>query len=301
MDRRKFLCAALASSLGGQESPDFVLSPTYAESADLDAFTADASQEISIRLGRFPRRGSATLWMTVCLGDKVYSAALEDLKLGSFQGRTPVEAEKVSFTVAGDGEARLLRTSNSALHASARVSAGAHESAEPPPGSGPIHIRIEADFESGHRPVQVRPGRMEVMGHASAAIHVAGRTTKLRGLGKWHEQVGDRPRFAPAFTYLNIIGDRIGLLAGSRRTGAYGYAWMGEQIAMVKSAAFDPIGPRRKFRVELEGGKVIEGEAITHRIVSVPIEGRQRPGATVLVSSSLGRMTGHLNDWDPKD
>ncbi|MBZ5608977.1 MAG: hypothetical protein LAP38_12010 [Acidobacteriia bacterium] len=298
LNRRQVLSAAVASLLRGQEPG---LPPAYAESAALDAFTPDATDEIAIRLGRFPRRGDATLWVTVCLGDKVYSAALENLKLGSFKGRTPVETEKATFAVLGDGEAHMTRTRNAGLLGSARVTAGAHESAEPPPGAGPVRIRIDANFESGHHPVQARPGRMEVMGHAEAVIHVAGRVSRIRGHGKWHEQVGDRPRFAPAFTYLNVIGDRTGLLAVWRKAGAYGYAWIEDKIVAVKTAQFDPIAARRKFRVELENGTVIDGETVTHRVVSVPIEGRQRPGATVLVTSSIGPMTGHLNDWDPKD
>jgi hypothetical protein len=180
-----------------------------------------------------------------------------------------------------------------------RVSAGAHETAEPPTSVGPNRLSIEGQFDSSHRPVQVRPGRLEVMGYGSTVVRIDGRTRRIRGYGKWHEQVGDRPRFAPAFTYFNVIGERIGLLAGWRKAGAYGYAWFDNKTVAVKAARFDPIAERRKFHVELEDGNVIDGEAVTKRVIQVPIEGQRRPGATVLVVSSLGRMTGHLNDWNP--
>ncbi len=301
MNRRHFVCAAVAPLLRGQSASLADLPAAYAESAALDVFTRDAGDEIAIRLGRFPRRGSATLWVTVCFGGTVYSAAFENLNLGSFRGRTRVETEKVSFSVLGDAEAHMTRTSNAGLRGSVRVAAGAHETAEPPVGAGPVRLSIDADFESSHQPVQARPGRMEVMGHATAVVHVAGRTRRIRGYGKWHEQVGNRPRFAPAFTYFNVIGERAGLLAVWRKAGAYGYAWLDGKTIPVKTAHFDPIGERRKFRVELENGKMIEGEAVTKRVISVPIEGQRRPGATVLVSSSIGPMTGHLNDWNPVD
>jgi hypothetical protein len=299
LDRRQLLSAAVASVLPAEAIA--ALSPTYAESAALDVFTPDATDEVAIRLGRFPGRGNATLWVTVCFGDQVYSAALDNLNLGAFRDRTPVETEKVNFGVFGAAEARMARTSNASLRGSVRVTAGAHETAEPPPGAGPVHVAIEATFESSHRPVHVRPGRMEVMGHANATVHIAGRTRRVRGYGKWHEQVGDRPRFAPAFTYFNVIGNRAGLLAVWRKAGAYGYAWTGDKIVAVKVAQFDPAAARRKFRVELEDGRTIEGEAVTERVISEPIEGSRRPGATVRVTSSLGPMTGHLNDWNPKD
>ena len=300
MNRREVIAAAAACVLRAQRPASENISPVYAESAALDAFTSDAADEVAVRIGRFPWRGSATLWVTVCFGEAVYSAALEDLKLGSFQGRTPVEKEEVTFNVLGNGQARMTRARNERLVGSAYVSVGTHATTEPPPGRGPVRVVLEAHFESSHRPVQVRAGRMEVMGHADVMIHVAGRTRRVRGYGKWHEQVGDRPSFAPAFTYFNVIGQGIGLLAGWRKAGAYGYAWYEGKTVPVKVAEFGPTGDRRKFHVELENGRVIDGEAVTKRVIAVPIEGQRRPGATVLVTSSLGAMTGHLNDWDPR-
>lgn len=286
---------------GGQAD----LSPTYAESVQLAGMTVDGSQEISFRVARFPRRGDATLWATACFGDKVYNAAMENLGLGDFKGRTRVEDQKVRFDVAGTGQAQLTRQimqaqmPNGLLKGSAKVTFGAHQTADPPPGRGPQPLVIEARFESSHPPVKVRPGRSEVMGRIWATVRTPSGVHKFQGFGKWHEQVGDRPRFASAFTYLGVMGERIGLLAVWLKAGAFGYARLGDQIVPVKTVEFDPIAERRKFRVGLENGRVIEGEAVTRRTISTPIEGRRRPSTTVIVKSDIGSMVGNLNDWEP--
>ncbi len=277
------------------------LPPAYAESAALVGLTRDGKHGISVRVGRFPPRGEATLWAMVCLDDTIYSAALGDLGLGDFKGRTRVEEPAARFEITGAAQALLTRTNENSLKGMARVSCNAHLSADPPEGSGDYPLIVEASFESGHRPVYVRPGRLEVMGQVKATLRTPSGVHRIEGPGKWHEQVGDRPRFAPAFTYLSVMGERRGLLATKRPNGAYGYAWLGNHVVPVKTVDIDPIAKRRKFRAALENGQVIEGEAVTERTTSVPIEGQRRPGATVLVTSNIGSMVGHLNDWQPKE
>ncbi len=282
---------------GGQAE----LSPIYAESVQLAGLTVDGAQEISFRVARFPRRGEATLWATACIGDQVYNAAIENLALGEYKGRTPVEDQKVRFDVAGTDQAQLTRQTmrTGLLKGSAKVVFGAHKTADPPPGRGPHPLVIEARFESSHQPVKVRPGRSEVMGRIWVTVRTPAGVHKFQGFGKWHEQVGERPRFASAFTYLGVMGERSGLLAVWLKAGAFGYARLGDQIIAVKTVEFDPLGARRKFRVGLENGRVIEGEAVTRRTISTPIEGRRRPSTTVIVASDIGPLVGNLNDWEP--
>ena len=50
-----------------------------------------------------------------------------------------------------------------------------------------------------------------------------------------------------------------------------------------------------------DSGQVIEGEAAVRRQNSVPIEGQRRPGSTVVLTTNVGKMAGHLNDWQPRD
>ena len=287
----------------GSEATQADLSLIYAESVQLAGMTSDGAQEISMRVARFPRRGDTTLWATACLGDRVYNAAIENLGLGDFKGRTRVEDRTARFEVAGTDQALLMREmtpkADGLLKGSAKVSIGAHQTADPPPGRGSHPLVIEASFESSHQPVKVRPGRSEVMGRISATVRTPSGVHKFRGFGKWHEQVGDRPRFASAFTYLGVMGDRIGLLAVWLKAGAFGYARLGDQVIAVKTVEIDPIAARRRFRIGLDNGRVIEGEAVTQRTISTPIEGHRRPSTTVIVKSDIGPMVGNLNDWDP--
>lgn len=276
------------------------ISPVYAESCAVVGLSSDGSQGVSLRVARFPAKGEGTLWATACFGEQVWCAAVASVSLGAFRGRTRVEDPKARFEVVGKDNGWMKRTQSDSLKGSSRVTVGAHPSAEPPPGSGPVPLVVEARFESGHRPVNARPGRVEVMGRVWATVRTPMGVRRFNGVGKWHEQVGDRPRFAPAFTYLSVMGERRGLLATKVPNGAYGYAWTGNQIVMVKAMEIDPIAKQRQFRVTLENGRVIAGEAVTQRIISVPIEGQRRPGATVLVDSDLGAMVGHLNDWQPE-
>lgn len=311
MKRRKFmmgaagigcgvLVAPMASRLCAQRTGEKEISPVYAESAAIFGVSADGTEEFSMRVGRFPARDAATLWATVSLGGRVHSVSLTNLQLGDFKGVTPVEDDHAEFEIGGEAKASLERTrSESGMFGSARAEVRAHGSAHPPPGIGSEPLLIDARFEAWHRPVMVRPGRMEVMGEVDGLIRTPRGEQQLRILGGWHEQVGDRPRFAPAFTYFKVFGDRMGLLALRRASGAWGFALAGGEVTGVKEFTIDPIGPSRKFQVTLENGKRIAGEAVRLRETSVPIEGRRRPGTTVRVSSDMGPMIGRLNDWDP--
>jgi uncharacterized membrane protein len=278
------------------------LSPNYAESVQLAGLMRDGAREISLRVARFPGRGAATLWATACLGDKVYNAAMEDLTLGEFTGRTRVEERTVTFAITGADEARLTRELTAAgwLKGTVKVRCAAHATPDPPPGRGSQPLVIEARFESNHAPVNVRPGRTEVMGRVWATVRMPAGMHEFQGFGKWHEQVGERPRFAAAFTYLGVMGERNGLLAVAYQGGAFGYARLGEQIVAVRAAEFDAPSARRRWRVTLANGRVIAGEAVTLRTISTPIEGRRRPSTTVHVTSDIGALVGNLNDWEPE-
>lgn len=285
--------------LHGSRAQD-AISPVYAESCMVVGLSADGAQEISLRLARFPAKNEGALWVTVCDDKDVWCVVVEGVPLGALRERTMVENSTVRFELTGKDRGWMTRTRRDSLQGASEASVGAHFSMMPPSGRGPIPLIVEARFESRHRPVNARPGRTEVMGRTQAIVRTPGRTLKFEGAGKWHEQVGDRPRFAPAFTYLSAMNERSGLLATKIPNGAFGYAWMDKEIVMVKAMEIDPISPKRSFRVTLEDGRVIASEAITRRVIALPIEGQRRPGATVTVKSDLGALVGHLNDWQPE-
>ena len=123
---------------------------------------------------------------------------------------------------------------------------------------------------------------------------------ELAPLLERHEQTGERPSFAPAFTYLFLQGDGSGLMATRHARGAWGYLFSDGQTTPVTGLELEPYGqPVRRFAASLEDGRTVTGTARIVREVSVPIEGARRPGAAVLAESDIGPLVGVLNDWQP--
>ena len=84
-------------------------------------------------------------------------------------------------------------------------------------------------------------------------------------------------------------------------SGAWGYVFRDGEVTTVEAMDIAPYGLReRRFTLRLMDGRSVSGTATVVREVSVPIEGKRRPGATVMVESELGLMVGVLNDWNPE-
>jgi hypothetical protein len=284
------------------------VSPTYAESSALVAMTDDGATEIGLRIARFPGNGKGTLWLSAFVGDERYGVALEDVDLAGVGGATPVDQAQVRFAVGGSATASIecRERDTAAMVCTARAEAMTHEDFNPPLGVGTRPLKIEAVFHARHAGDRTRSGRMEVFGTVEATITTPRGVHRIASRGKYHEQTGERPRFAGAFTYFAVQGEggsllaRLGGSAGGGTASVAGFALLGGAVVPVKTFTIDPLGaPERAFRVELADGRTIEGKTSIVRETSVPIEGERRPSATVLVSTNLGRMTGHLNDWRP--
>ena len=96
-------------------------------------------------------------------------------------------------------------------------------------------------------------------------------------------------------------GEGGSLLARDGGGSTWGFALLDGETVGVETFTIDPLGtPERSFHVELADGRSIDGKTAIVRETSVPIEGERRPSATVRVSTNLGEMIGHLNDWQPK-
>jgi S-formylglutathione hydrolase len=279
-----------------------VVSPTYAESSALVAMSDDGSTEIGLRIARFPGRREGTLWLSAFAGDERYGVALDDVDLGGFSGATPVERDQARFAVGGPASASIeCRQRHTAeMICTARAEAMTHEDLHPPLGAGSHRLRVEAVFRARHAGDLARAGRMEVFGTVEATIETPRGAHSFTSRGKYHEQTGDRPRFAGPFTYFAVQGERGSLLARGGGGTTFGFALLDGETVKVDTFTIDPLGtPQRAFRVELEDGRTLEGRTEVVRETSVPIEGQRRPSATVEVSTNLGPMIGHLNDWQP--
>ena len=259
MDRREFAIATAA--VGGRllidpfapfaalraaatQNAD-ALSPAYAESVEISGLSEDGASEFEVRLARFPPRSSGTLWATLCLADQVYNVALDDVRL-AIPGRTRVQEADARFEVSDalGTSARLERHREGPLIGSARVAVSAHRSVDPPLGAGSEAVMIDARFESAHAPVQVLPARLEVMGRVSATVRTPSGLFTIAGPGKWHEQTGNRPRFATPFTYLAARSRDHGLLAVERQPAPFGFAWMGDETIKIKAVKIAPPADR---------------------------------------------------------
>jgi hypothetical protein len=293
---------ASAATAAVADTADAAISPTYAESSALVAMTDGGETELGLRIARFPGRGQGTLWLSAFVGDERYGVAQEDVELGDTTGPTPVELGEARFAVSGPASASIeCRDRHTAeMVCTAHAEAMTHEDLHPPLGAGSVPLRIDATFRARHAGDRARPGRVEVFGTVEATITTPHGVHRLESRGKYHEQTGERPRFAGPFTYFAIQGEGGSLLA---RTGAgtvFGFALLDGTTVDVSTFTIDSLGtPERSFRVELADGRTIEGKTRIVRETSVPIEGERRPSATVLVSTNLGEMIGHLNDWQP--
>lgn len=317
--RRLFLAGAAglaAASLPGcAASPDVASAPPsapppdrtgehYSESVALVLFAEDGSREVSLRLARMPGRRTSTIWASVDDGPATLALAdRADLAPGALA--TPVETARAVFSVEDRWTARFDRRLRAGRDLRGRVAftGRMHGRSEPPEGEGDLAVRIEADFEALHAPSPVRPGRLEVFGRGSARLHLPDRRLQASGFAKWHEQTGERVRFAPAFTYVSIIGPSGALLAVASERAHYGFALEGGRTVPVTRLDISELGDDaaapRTFTARLADGRSIEGATRTLRTGSVPIEGQRRPGATVVAETGLGRMVGHINDWRP--
>ncbi|MCA9311533.1 MAG: hypothetical protein KDA21_10035, partial [Phycisphaerales bacterium] len=275
--------------------------PNYAESVAMTGHSMDANTTFDVRIARFPASGYGTLWMYVYIDGRQFALVDESAELTDTEA-TDVSGSDSEFEVTGvssatlSAEGRDTPTMHGRLQARGRLHAVAH----PVPGEGEVPVAINAVFDADHVPIPVRPGRIEVMGRVKGSILVDGTAHQIDIPGKWHEQVGVRPQFAPAFTYLFVQGAGSGIMATRFAEGAWGYVYNEGTVRSIIAMDIAPYGAtERAFTATLEDGSRLSGSARVVREVSVPIEGKRRPGATVLVESDMGPLVGVLNDWNP--
>lgn len=303
-NRRGLLSATLglwAVPTRAQLAATMSIDPDYAESVAIDALSRDLSRSFGIRLARFPPKGTGTLWVSAYIDGDYYAVADSGLALAN-PDPTPIEATACDFRVSGTSDATFASTGRgtAAMMGSVQARSRLHAAEHPQPGIGITPVTVRAQFRVAHEPVQVRPGRMEVMGFVTGELVIDDVVHVFDEPGKWHEQVGPRPRFAPAFTYLFVQGDGVGIMVSRHQRGAWGYVFADGKTIRVTALDIDPYGTTtRDFTATLADGRRIHGRATVQRETSVPIEGKRRPGATVIVESDVGRMIGVLNDWNP--
>ena len=265
----------------------------------------DASTEISLRLARFPEQNLGTVWLHVATEAGAWSLADESFELASSRA-TPVAEDTVSFdawngaqSIRFDAVQRNSGKMQGRVTGKFLVSATRHP--ESIPGDIPVTVDLRFDARSeGYK----NQGRWEMTGQVSGFVTVDDNSYFMAADGKWHEQTGPRAGFAPAFRYFNVQNSDAAILAIQYAERFRGYAMLGDGIHDLTAVAIDPPGSypgaERKFSLTLDNGQNVSGTARIVQEWSVPIEGQRRPGASVVVDSNLGRLTGSLNDWEPR-
>lgn len=273
----------------------------YAESVMIGYISDDGTREISVRLARHPGDGRGEVWMSVAVPGSAWSVADDGFALSN-PTATPVGADSVTFKVERKDQEvsfRSVHRQGSEMQGEVRGRLRLLETRDPARGPGQIPVNVDLRFKAGTAGFRVR-GRWELTGEVQGDVTIDGHRYHFAGRGKWHEQTGPRAKFAPAFTYLNLENRSASLLAIGFKNRVTGYVLAKGKVHGVRSFTVDPQGAAsRHFKLVLSDKQVIEGTAKIVQRWSVPIEGRRRPGTSVIAETTIGRMTGSLNDWNP--
>ena len=162
--------------------------------------TDDGDTEIGLRIARFPGRGEGTLWLSAFVGDERYGVAQEDVELGDVTGAdTLVEREEARFAITGPAQASIeCRGRHTAeMVCTAHAEARTHEELHPPLGAGTLPLRCRRGV-SGAPPQgdRARPAGRRCSARWKRTIEMPHGVHRFASRGKYHEQTGERPRFA---------------------------------------------------------------------------------------------------------
>jgi hypothetical protein len=274
----------------------------YAESVMVFSLSEDGSEEISLRLARFPGQGTATIWLHVATPAGAWSLADETFELAG-GGATPVRADTAVFAARqGDQQVTFESFDRNDAQMGGRIrgTLRANATRHPELGSGDTAVALDLTFLGDSPGFRSQTNRWELTGRITGTIQVEGESVAINHPGKWHEQTGPREGFAPAFTYFNVQGRGIAMLVVAFAERVTGYALLDGNMHGISTFKIDGRAlERRHFRAVLTNDQIIEGTAEVVQAWSVPIEGRRRPGTSILVESNVGSLLGTLNDWDP--
>lgn len=274
--------------------------PVWSESVALTYLSDDGGFGFDVRLCRYPDVDSVWVWLAVHRGEQTWS--YDDNYLPGTRGRQELESGAVHYaTGEGAPTVRFERVGSFRSLRSATLVADvlAHRGGEVPQGEGDVSVHIAAELRPLHDVQRAAGGRNEVFGELSAEVRVGSEETEVSGIGKWHEQHQEAPRWTVPFTYLAVAGGEASLLAVRSPARTYGFLRRGGQVRRVTGFEIDGPAADRAFHVELEDGRAASGSAHRLRSWSVPIYTDRRPATHVEVSLDGDRLLGSLNDYVP--
>ena len=274
--------------------------PTWSESAMVLYFDAEARNGLSLRISRYPERGATWVWLHLLADGVLYTFTDSQVSCTSEK----ITADQASAVYPSPG----LKASISRLGTSAELKAmsfsaelRAHKGTSGTDGPGANAVSVEGVFHPGPLLAGSPKGRFEHTGQVEATIKAAGKTIRVGGVGKAHEQTQTAPRFTAPFTYAMLWSadsGMIGLLSPER---GYGDLDLGGRDTPMDRFHIEPWSPKRRFAALLKDGRKVEGSAETVVSYRVPIFGRQWSGNVVRAEVAGHPMIGMINDWKPKE
>ena len=274
--------------------------PTWSESAMVLYFDEALRNGYSLRISRYPEKNATWVWLHVLLDGELYT--FTDRAVPCSTAHTT--AEQTSATYACPG----LKVSISRLGPSAQMRAlsfsadlKAHRNSSGADGPGASAVSLEGVFHPGPLRAGSPAGRFERTGIMEATLRAGGKTVRLEGVGKAHEQTQTNPRFTTPFTYAMLWSPTAGLIGLMSKPRTYGDVQADGRDADIASFRIEAWAPTRRFVAVLKDGSRIEGSAETVRRYEVPIFGRRWLGRIVRAEAGGHRMVGMINDWKPDE
>jgi hypothetical protein len=274
--------------------------PTWSESAMVLYFDEALRNGYSLRISRYPEKNATWVWLHVLVDGELYT--FTDRAVPCSTERTTAEQPSASYACPG------LKVSISRLGPSAQLRAlsfsadlKAHHNSSGTDGSGAAPVSLEGVFHPGPLRAGSPAGRFERTGIIEATLKAGGKTVRLEGVGKAHEQTQTNPRFTTPFTYAMLWSPTAGLIGMMSKPRTYGDFQADGRDADIARFGIEAWAPTRHFVATLKDGSQVVGSAETVQHYEVPIYGRRWYGRIVRAEVGSHRMVGMINDWKPDE
>ncbi len=300
LTRRTALLSSLAASAcattGGGEPLDarFGNIETQSDSVHSGVSSDDGLKRLTVRLCSYPEMGLAWIWVHARTPEGVWSyvdhlsPAHSETALAG--GRLYADdAKTLAFERRGEaGRPTSVRITGRCM--ARRVATSAF-------GKGDQQLDLSIAFAPERSYSGLNKGRTEVFGRSRATLTINGRETVIEGPAQFHEQGQSNPRFTAPFCYMTLWGYGAAstmLIAPKRRDG---YLLEGDGATEVKDVIVDPPAMRRRLKVTLADGRVLDGDAQVIQPYTIPIVGTTWRGHMVNVELGGRTYRGHINDF----
>ena len=264
-----------------------------------------------LRIARHVDEGVAWLWLVTYGPEGVHGFVDDELHLSST--RTPDDGSTARYQVdlpMTHGSAGWIMRTGSASRidgGKCEIRVNGHHMSEVPRGPGLTPMAVSASFSPLFDAAGSNlSGRTESAVRVEADIEIGGKSYSVSGLGQFHEQLQDAPRFDTPFTYVSLRSTEVALVAlrGPRAGGGVLLSRpAAEPFVGFRISAHDPAVPLavRSFDCGAadDGTPVATGSVTPIVTYSVPILGGRRPSAVVTGNVNGTHVSGFVNDWTP--